>query len=365
MTETFHIVVAAGGTGGHMVPAGALADALLARGHRVSLVTDERGNRFTDTFADMPKHVLHTQSHMAGGLMGKIKSLWSIWKSTREVKGLFWTWQPDCVVGFGGYPSMPGILAASAHKIPVVLHEQNAVLGRVNRWMAREALVVALSYDPTARVPAGVKTLFTGNPVRSEILSMKDTPYSYAKGGVLNLLILGGSQGARILSDIVPDAVAVYAAGAKAVSIVHQARAEDVDRVQEVYEKAGIDAVVQPFFTDIPDKLMSADLVIARSGASTLSELTVLGRPSILVPLAIAADDHQSANARQLKEVGAAWVLPEAQFTVDVLAGLLEDVTGDEMYLKNAARAAHSCARPKAAEKLADCVLKQIRKKAA
>ena len=320
-----YIILAAGGTGGHMMPAEAVADALVSAGCEVSLVTDKRGQSITNVMVDIDRVVLGASSHMQGGIIGKIKALFSIALSTLQVRKAFRERRPSVVMGFGGYPSLPAVIAARSLRIPYMLHEQNAVLGRVNRFMARGAKIVALSVEPTERVPGGTNTILTGNPVRSAIRKYAKTAYAVPMGfGDIRVFILGGSQGARILSDVVPAALASLADDVKGrLDIVHQARPEDVGRVSAAYKAANIRAHVEPYFSDVGAILLRTQLVICRSGASTLAELTAMGRPAIMVPLAIAADDHQTANAEIIAAAGGGLVIKEKDFSVETLADKL------------------------------------------
>jgi UDP-N-acetylglucosamine--N-acetylmuramyl-(pentapeptide) pyrophosphoryl-undecaprenol N-acetylglucosamine transferase len=350
-----YIVLAAGGTGGHMMPAEAVADKLLEAGHEITLVTDRRGKAIGNVFQDTDSLTLDASSHMGGGVVTKLRSLWSVFTSTLQVRRAFQEKRPAIVVGFGGYPSLPVVFAARLMGIPYVLHEQNAVLGRVNRKMAKGAKLVALSLESTEKVPVGAKTRVVGNPVRSSIANLANIAYSVPLGiGDIRLLVIGGSQGARILSDIIPIAIAELKSEFRdRIDIRHQARPEDVERVSRAYSEAGIKAVVQPYFDDIGGILLKSQIVIARSGASTLAELTAMGRPAILVPLAIAADNHQAANASLVEKAGAGWVLLEHEFTVEALRWRLDKLFSDMGSLRDASDAMRTLAQLDAADLLA------------
>jgi UDP-N-acetylglucosamine--N-acetylmuramyl-(pentapeptide) pyrophosphoryl-undecaprenol N-acetylglucosamine transferase len=330
MTPPF-IILAAGGTGGHMMPAEAVADVLVKEGYETALVTDKRGEALGDIMPGIPHHVLGAASHMGGGIFGKIKSALSIVFSTLQVRKLFRKQRPSVVVGFGGYPSLPAVLAARSMGIPYVLHEQNAVLGRVNRLMATKAEAIALSVEHTQRVPEDVKTVLTGNPVRELIAKLSNIAYAVPLGfGDIRLFVLGGSQGARILSDVVPGAISKLSKDVRErLDVIHQARPEDVERVRLAYEGANVKADVKPYFEDVGAVLLRTQLVISRSGASTLSELTAMGRPAILVPLSIAADNHQEANARIVEEAGGGIVMLEHEFTEAALSQKLGNLLAD------------------------------------
>lgn len=334
------VMLAAGGTGGHMAPADAVKDALLARGLRVGLVTDARGAAIGNMLQDVPKTILSQSSHQRGGVLGRLKAFWSLFRSLREVKTYFEEKQPDAVLGFGGYPSLPAIRVAHKMGIPVFLHEQNAVLGRVNRWSARKATTLLLSCAPTSRVPDGVKTLLTGNPVRrsiSEAATKAEHADARASETQRTLVVLGGSQGARILSDLVPGAVVKGATkSGQSFRVLQQARPEDIDRVRALYRSAGIDATVEPYFGDVPALLAQADFAICRAGASTIAELSAFACPAVLIPLKIAADDHQTANARIVAGAGGAKILTEEGATPDSLAALIEPWLLDPAALRSA-----------------------------
>jgi UDP-N-acetylglucosamine--N-acetylmuramyl-(pentapeptide) pyrophosphoryl-undecaprenol N-acetylglucosamine transferase len=352
------VILASGGTGGHMFPAEALASALLARGHRVALVTDRRGQAFADRLPEVALHRIPA-GRLDTGLVGKAMGIAEMIFGTLAAGRLLGRLQPAVAVGFGGYPSVPTMLAAARRRIATVLHEQNALMGRANRLLAPRVTRIATSFPQVQGLKAAdvVRIGFTGNPVRPDVVKLRDLPYP-APSGTINLLVTGGSQGARILSAIIPDALARLPDHLKSrIALMQQARPEDVERVRETHRQSGIDAEVAPFFHDLAARLGRAHLVIARAGASTVSELCVAGRPAILVPYAAAADDHQSFNARALGDVGAAWVMPEREFTADALASRLAALLGAPETLVAAAAAARNLGMPDAAARLADLVL--------
>ncbi|MBO6505566.1 MAG: undecaprenyldiphospho-muramoylpentapeptide beta-N-acetylglucosaminyltransferase [Kordiimonadaceae bacterium] len=355
MTGAPYIILASGGTGGHMMPAEAVADKLISAGYDISLLTDKRGDAIGNVFQEIDRLVLKTSSHMGGGIVQKIKSGFSLIASTMAVRKHFRKKRPTLVVGFGGYPSLPAVLAARSMNIPYMLHEQNAVLGRVNRWMANKSQKVALSVQQTQQVPAGVETVVTGNPVRTLIANLANIAYAVPMGGGdIRVFVLGGSQGARILSDIVPNSLSkLDKEWTERLVVTHQARPEDLTRVREVYEAAGIRAEVKPYFDDVAGQLLKTQLVISRAGASTLAELTAMGRPAVLVPLAIAADDHQSANAAIVEEAGGAWVMNELNFTVENLSAHLLKLFDDMGDLRDASDQMRTLGRLDAADALA------------
>ncbi len=352
------ILLAAGGTGGHMVPADALAGELRRRGRTVALVTDQRGTRFPGLFESVPVHVIPAAG--GGGLnpLRWLGALRTILAGRRATGALIRQTSAAAVVGFGGYPALPALLAGRAARCVTLLHEQNAVLGRVNRLLARRVRAVALSFEETARVPAGARTVVTGNPVRRAVVAARDLPFSApAPSAPFRLLVVGGSQGARILSQTVPAALAALPAADRArLAVTHQARPEDLSAADAAYRAAGIEARCLPYMEDLPNRMASSHLVISRAGASTLAELTAMGRPAILVPFAAATDDHQSANARAFAAAGAGRLFPEADFTPAALAGAVEGFLHSPESLVAAAAAARALGRPDAVNRLADLV---------
>jgi UDP-N-acetylglucosamine--N-acetylmuramyl-(pentapeptide) pyrophosphoryl-undecaprenol N-acetylglucosamine transferase len=353
------IVIAAGGTGGHFFPAEALAAELLERGQRVVLMTDARsGGLASTTFAACEKLVLRGAGIAGRGTLRAASAALSLAAGTLQARAALSRLNAAALVGFGGYPSVAPVLATRLlrHRPRVLLHEQNAVLGRANRKLARSADAVALSFAATMRVPAGRRTEVTGNPVRPGIAAVAGAPYA-PPAEEIRLLVLGGSLGARVFSDVVPAGLAALPAALRAKLLVtQQCRAEDVERVRAAYAGIGISAVLAPFFADIPALLTGAHLVIARAGASTVAELAVVGRPSVLVPLPIAIDDHQTANARALADAGGAWLMPQTGFSPAALAERLTQVVADPSQLARAAAAAATQGRAGAAKKLADLV---------
>lgn len=351
MSRRTTIVLAAGGTGGHVFPANAAAAALARRGHRVVLASDGRGQRFE---GDVEIARIAAAS-LGGGLLAKLGGACKIGVGVLQAMKLLISTRADVVVGFGGYPSLPTVLAALLLRRPVALHDQNAVLGRVNRLFAGRAKRIATAFPAVAGAPAERSTL-VGNPVRAEILAIGGTPYR-PTADRLDLLVFGGSQGARILSDLLPAAVARLPEPMRArLNVVQQCRPEDIDRVGAAYDEIGQDAELKSFFDDMPARLTRARLVVARAGASTVAELAAAGRPAILIPFAAAMDDHQTANAEALVAAGAAWRLDEAEATPERLAALLADILADDERLTAAAEAARGVARPDAADALADLI---------
>ncbi len=352
------VVIAAGGTGGHFFPAEALAATLIARGHRIVLMTDSRsGARHSAVFAGHEQHVLQGAGIAGRGLARGTAAVASLAAGMAQARALLKTLDAGTIVAFGGYPSVPPLLASRTlrRRPAIILQEQNAVLGRANRFFARWADVLALGFAETSRVPAGTKIVVTGNPVRSAIAQVAGRGYQ-PPVETIDLLILGGSLGARVFSDVVPQAVALLPdALRRRLRITQQCRAEDLDRVQHIYANIGMTAELSPFFANVADRLLHAHLVIGRAGASTCAELASVGRPSILVPLPGAIDNHQAANASFLHDAGAAHVMQQSTLTPALLAGRLQTCL-QAPWLITAAAAAAACARTDAAGTLADVV---------
>ena len=354
-----HYVLAAGGTGGHMVPAHALAEELLARGHRVALITDDRGARIPGLFDKVQVHVLPA-GRLAGGPLGWLRAARSIMTGRAMALRLYETFRPAAVIGFGGYPALPALLAARKDKVPTLVHEQNAVLGRVNRLVASRVDAIATSYPEVQRLPAKArhKTDFVGNPVRDEVVAIREQPFPALDGdGVFRLLVTGGSQGATILGSVVPDGLSLLPEHfRRRLQVTQQCRAEDIERVRERYAALGIPAELATYMEDLPARLAWAHLVIARAGASTIAELTAAGRPAILIPLPSATDDHQTANAREMAKAGGARMIAQSKFTPIELAKQMQKLALDPEALANAAARARALGKPDAARALADLV---------
>ena len=351
------LVIAAGGSGGHMFPAQALAETMLARGWRVKLSTDDRGSRYTSGFPpEVEIEVVSSATFARGDLAAKARVplkiaggvLRAMWKMLRD--------RPAVVVGFGGYPAIPAMAAATILRRPRMIHEQNGVLGRVNQLFAKRVDAVACGTWPT-ELPEGVTATHTGNPVRGAIHDRAGAGYIPPGDYPMSILVLGGSQGARIMSDVVPAAIAAIPTDRlRHIRVSHQARAEDQVRVASFYAENGIDADVEPFFHDVPNRMSEAQLVITRAGASTIADMTVIGRPSILVPLAAAVRDEQTANARGLVEADAAILMPESQFQPETLAQQVDSILSNPQAAEHMATAALSVGRPDAALALAEMV---------
>ncbi|MDR3514395.1 MAG: undecaprenyldiphospho-muramoylpentapeptide beta-N-acetylglucosaminyltransferase [Azospirillaceae bacterium] len=359
-TPAAPILLAAGGTGGHLFPAEALARELVARGHAPVLITDRRGKAFGDALPEVTVERIHA-GQLRGGFTGKLRGAALLALGALDARILIGRLHPAVVVGFGGYPSVPTLWAAVRAGIPILLHEQNAVLGRANRLFARRAERIAIGFPRTDRVEACdlVKLVHTGNPVRPGFIPLRDQAYLPPEpGGPLRLLVLGGSQGARVFSTLVPAALALLPEDRRArLQLVQQCRPEDIETARKAFADAGIRAELSTFFRDVPDRLRVAHLVITRSGASTVTELTATGRPSILIPYPAAMDDHQTANARAIVEAGGAWLAVQNQLTPQSLAQQLVTLLDDPAALSRAALDARAWGAIDAAARLANVVL--------
>jgi UDP-N-acetylglucosamine--N-acetylmuramyl-(pentapeptide) pyrophosphoryl-undecaprenol N-acetylglucosamine transferase len=355
MVDAPLLLIAAGGTGGHMFPAQALAEAMVTKGWRVKLSTDVRGARYAGGF---PKAVEVEQVASAtfarGGAMAKAAVPFRI------AGGVLGAWRrmlrdrPAVVIGFGGYPSIPALAAAQMLKLPRMVHEQNGVLGRVNQFFATRARIhaVACGTWPTD-VPGGVEVIHTGNPVRAAVVERAGSPYIPPGDYPMSLLVFGGSQGARVISQVVPEAVALLPRVLRRnLRVAHQARQEDAEEVRRIYAAAEIDAEIAPFFNDMPRRMSEAQLVICRAGASSIADLSVIGRPAILVPFAAAAADHQTANAHALVEAGGAIMIPESRLDAATLAAHVATVLNDPKAALQMAIAATRYGIPDATERL-------------
>lgn len=360
MSEQPLIWLATGGTGGHVFPAEALAEVLLARGYGVAFLVDARAASVRERIPHVTTHILPAASPSNRGAMKKLNAAWQLSRGTLHAIHLIGREKPKAIVSFGGYASVPAAIAAILARLPLILHEQNAVLGRAHRLVLPFAARLALSFPRTLHADMNVcdRIIHTGNPVRAGVRTVRDLPYPAPRsGGPFTLLITGGSQGAQIFSDLVPDALALLPEDIRnRLEIIQQCREEDLSRTRERYRRAGINAVLAPFFTDMPQRLALAHLVIARAGASTCMELITVGRPSLLVPLPSAADNHQLYNANYLVDAGAAWLLPQPSLTAEHLARRLVEIIHAPELLAQTAAAARALGRPEAAESLADVV---------
>ncbi len=353
-------MLAAGGTGGHLFPAFALAQELGRRGIPVDLVTDMRADRYETGFPARAIYRVPSATTAGKSIIGKgraaarlARGIWASWRLLGRVR-------PAAVVGFGGYPCFPPLLAARLRGLPTALHEQNAVLGRANRMLAKKVTAIAASFEHTRFLegPLLFKARVTGNPVRDQVAGWAAHGYQPPQpGGPYALLVFGGSQGARFFADAVPPALALLPPQVRANTlVVQQCREEDVERVGAAYRAAGIHADLAAFFTNLPEAMAKAHLVICRSGASTVAELTVMGRPAILVPLPHAIDNDQLQNALRLADAGGGWCLEQKNYSAEFLAEAVARLFTEPDALAGAAAAAKAQGRPRAVTDLADLV---------
>jgi UDP-N-acetylglucosamine--N-acetylmuramyl-(pentapeptide) pyrophosphoryl-undecaprenol N-acetylglucosamine transferase len=359
MSITRHYVLAAGGTGGHMMPAFALGAELLRRGHHVALVTDQRGANIPGCPDKIVTHIL------PAGRITKDPRSWfggfrAIARGRRMAMQLYSSFAPSAIVGFGGYPAYPALMAASSLKIPSIIHEQNAVLGRVNRLVSGDVKAIVTAYPEILRLQKRYtdKVHLLGNPVRAEVLALRDQSYPpLDEDGIFRVLVTGGSQGASILSEVVPDGLARLPLNLRRrLQVTQQCRAEDIDAVRATYASHDIPAELATYMPDLPERLGWAHLVIGRAGASTIAELTCAGRPAILIPLPSATDNHQAYNVKEMVAAGGARAIAQAQFTPVELAKQIQKIALQPGAMENAARAAKGCGRPEAVSDLADLV---------
>lgn len=358
MSEPKSVMLAAGGTGGHLFPAFALAEEFARRGIAVDLMTDMRGDRYGTGFPARAVYQVPAATLASKSPIAIAKTAFALIRGTMKAYGVLGKVKPDIVVGFGGYPTFPPIVAAKLRGIPTVLHDQNAVLGRANRMLASRVTGIATSFEVVKFLDGDLtkKARFTGNPVRQVVIDAANAPYMAPAGdGTFKLLVFGGSQGARFFSDAVPPALAkLPEALRRRLTVTQQARQEDLDRVRATYAAIGIHAEVEPFFKDLPKRMADAHLVIGRAGASTVAELTVIGRPGLLVPLPHALDNDQLNNARRLAESGGGWCIEQKDLSPDRFASEIARLASEPERLAAAADAAKRSGRPDAVVRLAD-----------
>jgi UDP-N-acetylglucosamine--N-acetylmuramyl-(pentapeptide) pyrophosphoryl-undecaprenol N-acetylglucosamine transferase len=352
------VMLAAGGTGGHLFPAFALAEELARRDLDVDLVTDDRGDRYGTGFPARQIHRIPSATMAGRSPVAALKTAGALATGVRRAYALLGELRPKAIIGFGGYPTFPPLVAARLRGIPSAVHEQNAVMGRANRMLARRVTAIAASWEGTSSVPhsCAAKVRVTGNPVRGAVIDWSSRNYEApASGRPFRLVVFGGSQGARFFSETVPPALALLPEDLRRrLTVVQQAREEDLAGVRDFYRSAGIEAETAPFFKNLPELVAQSSLVIARSGASTVTELAVLGRPSFLVPLPHAIDNDQLHNARRLEAAGGGWCLEQRSLTPQVLSARIEELVREPARLEAAARGAKSLARPHAVALLAD-----------
>lgn len=350
------ILLAAGGTGGHLFPAEALAHELASRGFQVHLATDSRAGRYAGSFPAVAIHEIASATIGSKNPVALASSFWTIWRGAREAGRLIGEIKPKVVIGFGGYPTLPPVWAATRRGVPTLIHEQNAVMGRANRALASRVTAIAGGFLPEGTGAHGAKTVTTGNPVRPTVIAASGLPYDAVTAkGPLNLLVFGGSQGAQFFSQAIPPAIALLPqAMRERLHVTQQARPEDEQAVRAAYAQLGVVAEVSPFFTDMAERIGRAHLVISRSGASTVSELAAIGRPSLLVPYPYALDHDQSANAAALAAAGGAQVHTQASLSPQAFATLIIGLFDAPQRLAAMAEAARSVGRPQATQLLAD-----------
>ncbi|MET0169115.1 MAG: undecaprenyldiphospho-muramoylpentapeptide beta-N-acetylglucosaminyltransferase [Aliihoeflea sp.] len=347
------MLLSAGGSGGHLFPAEALAHELSARGWQVHLATDDRAGRFAGDFPATKVHPVHSATIGSKNPIALARTFFALWRGVRQASKIIETIHPKVVIGFGGYPTLPPLYAATRRNVPTMLHEQNAVMGRANKALAGKAKAIAGGFlEPGT----DSRVVVTGNPVRPSVIEAAATPYTPSDTAKpFHLLVFGGSQGAQFFSQAVPQAVrALPEALKKRLKVTQQARTDDEAAVRAAYAQMGIEAEVSPFFKDMAKRIASAQLVISRSGASTVSELAVIGRPSILVPYPHALDHDQAANAAALASAGGALVEPQAGLSPEKLADLIASFMSDADRSAKMAQSARSVGKPNAASLLAD-----------
>ncbi len=352
------VVIAAGGTGGHLFPAIAVARELVGRGRTVTILTDHRGDRITGSVENVQTYRLNVTGLRGRGLSGLVVGMMRLVVAFFRARRLLLQLKPVVIAGFGGYPSVAPICAARSLRLPVVIHEQNAVPGRANRFLASRADLVATSFDDTSGF-SDTPVVVCGNPVRESIVPLHDVAYAPPRAGEpFRLLVTGGSQGTHMFSKIVPAAVASLDPGTRSrLRIVQQTRNEDLADVRDAYAEIDADAEIAPFFDDMAERLSAAHLVICRAGASTVAELSAAGRPAILIPYPHAADDHQAANAQRIVDIGGGWMFRESALDPSTLATWLAHLLDEPDLLEQTARAVRDCARCDAASSLADAIV--------
>lgn len=348
--------VMAGGTGGHLFPAQALAQELNRRGHSVHLATDARAQNYGHDFPAEEIHIIPSATPNLRNPVHLVKSSVTILRGVIKARKILKRVKPVAAIGFGGYPTFPPLLAARSLRVPAGLHEQNAVLGRANRALVRLCNALALTFEGTRYAQnVATRTVVTGNPVRDRVLTLTGAPYEMASGDIFKLVVFGGSQGARVFSDLVPEALGLLDADLRRqIKLVQQCRPEDIERVGKAYQAMGLDAELAPFFEDMPALISASHLVIARAGASTIAELGVLGRPALLFPLPGSIDQDQRANARNMEAAGGGWLMDEKTLDAQQLANRLADMVRAPQMLRDAAAAALTLGRPDAVIALAD-----------
>lgn len=357
------IILTAGGTGGHVYPAEALADELLKRGYRVELITDKRGkNNYKGRLGEIPNHAVYAGALVGKSKLFKVQSLIKTMIGTMQAAWILFRKKPVCVVGFGGYASFPCSMGAILLGVDLVIHEQNSVMSRTNRFLSKYAGLIAQSFKKVKYTPTGIKSILTGMPIRKAIAEIREVPYpALGKEDKFQIMILGGSQGAKIFSDIIPDVLKSLPVNhQKKIRLFQQCREADVETLKEVYKDSQAEITISHFFNNMPELYAATHLIISRAGASSVSEFAAIGLPSILVPLPIAADDHQTSNAKEIGDAKAGIVIKQKDFTPDKLRDLLEDLMKNHDKLKLMSDNAKQIGITNAAERFADSIEKEI-----
>lgn len=361
------ILLAAGGTGGHLFPAAALAQELKRRGYTVELATDMRAEKYGEDFPARTIHRIPSATLASRSPVGVAKTFAQLGKGYFGALKLLRRIKPDAVMGFGGYPTLPPLIGARTLRIPTAIHEQNAVMGRANRLLSRFADRIALSFSPTKKLKEQYekKSVVTGTPVREAVRAFRDVPYDAPEpAGRILLLVFGGSQGAHVFAELLPAALALLPPAFRwRLTLVQQAREEDIEALRAAYKEEKIAAHLASFFRDLPERIAQAHLVISRSGASTVAELMAIGRPAIMVPLPHALDNDQLENATRLEQAGGGWCVRQQDLTPERLAKELERLFGTPGLLAEAAAKSKALAETEAVTKLADLAEELARRK--
>lgn len=356
------IILTAGGTGGHVYPAEALAEELNKRGYRLALITDKRGkDNYKGKLGEIKNYAVY-----AGALVGKskwfkIKSLFKTCLGIVQAGYILFRERPACVVGFGGYASFPASMAAILMGVDLVIHEQNSVMSRTNRFLSKYASLIAQSFKKVKYTPQNIKTVLTGMPIRKAIADIRDSEYPEIKGKKFQIMVLGGSQGAKIFGDVVPEVIkSLTKEDQKKIRLFQQCREADVPTIKEAYDGSSAEITLSHFFNNMPELYEQTHLIISRAGASSVSEIAAVGLPSILIPLPIAADDHQTSNAQEIADAKAGIVLKQKDFTKEKLSELLLSLMSDEKRLKTMSANAKKVGIVDAAERFANAIEKEI-----
>lgn len=354
------IMLSAGGTGGHLFPAQALGEELIRRGWEVDLITDTRGNVFGADFPARKIYKVPAATFKGRSPIEAVGTLGMLGNGFQASYRIMGEAAPRAIIGFGGYPTLAPLLAAIGRGIPSAIHEQNSVMGQANRFLAPMVKAIAASFENTKYLEGKLlaKARLTGTPLRAAVHELSNIPYRPPSSQAqLNLLVFGGSQGAKYFSDIMPQALQMLPPQMRdRLFVMQQCREEDIDRVFDAYESAGVAAELATFFEDLPARMSNSHLVVARSGATTVAELCALGRPAIMVPLPHAKDNDQLENANRLEARGGGWCMPQSSLTPEGLAVAIRSLFEDPTALVRAATNAHALANYRAVENLAELI---------